>query len=86
MDFSLSILYDLGKELYYVFSSALGMDLKNLGKNLSRNDKEVLANLVLTVGGVLGRSTVQTAAVLHSAAVNILKLQEDLIPGVKVIK
>ena len=82
MDFSLNTLYDLEKELDSVFGSVFGANLERLSKStVMKTDKGVLANLVVSVAGVLGKS--RTA--LHSAAVSIEELKSDQIQNQKTL-
>ena len=80
MQFSLDNLYNLEKDLSSVFGSVFGSDEGDLSKAaIMRKNKDVLANLVLCVAGVLDKSK----NVLRSAAVNIEELKSDQIHNQK---
>ena len=90
MEFSLNALYDLENDLGAVFSSVFGAESHDLNKSIvMRNNKDVLANFVVSVSGILERSrtTLRSAAVcieeLKSDQIgnqkNLIKLQDELI-------
>ena len=80
MQFSQDNLYNLEKDLSSVFGSVFGSDEGDLRKAaIMKKNKDVLANLVLSVAGVLERSR----TVLRSAVVNIEELKTNQIQNQK---
>ena len=65
VEFTLNALYDLENDLGAVFSSVFGADTSDLNKSIvMRNNKDVLANFVVSMTGTLKRSrtSVRSAA------------------------
>ena len=82
MDFSLDVLYKMENDVDSVLRSVFGADWENVNRStVMKSDKGTLANLVMSVVGVLGT----TKCTLRSAAVTMEQLKSEQIGNQKTL-